>query len=114
MSDFTFTSAAQCELCGNHLSSSDEDCDHDGTPVDTYVFRRLSGGRETMKGVECAESYKWHKLEEKVGDDWIAYQFIGSRSHVEGMLSEPMWDGVSDLPIRSMATHAPDDVGAED
>lgn len=56
----------------------------------------------------------WYKLEEKIGDDWIAYQYLGPRDQVESMLTDIMWDDVSDLPMRAMATHAPDDVGTED
>jgi hypothetical protein len=110
MTDFTFTSTAECGLCGAHLSSSDEDCDHDGTPVDTWTFRRLYEGRDSLVGVECTNSQKWYKLEEKVGDDWIAYQFIGRRNVIESMLSSH-WDSVEDLPVRSTAVAAPSDVG---
>lgn len=111
MTEFTFSATAECDLCGAYLSSSDEDCDHDGQPVDVHVFRRLSDGRESMIGVECAIRYKWYALEEKVGDDWIAYQWLGTRESVENMLSGNMWESIEDLPHRAMSLDAPNDVG---
>jgi hypothetical protein len=113
MTDFTFTSTSECDVCGAYLSSSDEECDHDGYDVKTFTFRRLNEGRESMTGVESVATRKWHDLEEKVGDDWIAYQYIGTREQVESMLSGTMWDDVSDLPMISMSTDAPKDVGEE-
>jgi hypothetical protein len=113
MSDFSFTATAECDLCGRYLSSSDEDCDHGGHPVETHVFRRLFGGRDSMTGVESTVRHKWHKLEEKVGDDWIAYQYLGPRCSVTTMLNGT-WDSVEDLPVASTSVDAPDDVGEDD
>jgi len=110
MTDFTFTSTAECDKCGAYLSASDEECDHDGQPVDVHVFRRINEGRESMIGVECAIRYKWHALEEKIGEDWIAYQWLGTRESVENMLNG-YWDSVEDLPKRAMSLDAPSDVG---
>ncbi len=110
MTDFTFTSTAECDLCGAYLSSSDDECDHDGQPIETHVFRRLSEGRDSMVGVECAIRHKWHALEEKVGEDWIAYQWLGTRESVENMLSGTMWDDIEDLPMRAMSLDAPEDL----
>lgn len=107
MGDFTFTSTAECELCGKFLSSSDEDCDHDGQIVETHLFRRIGGGRDSLVGVECTVRRKWHKLEEKVGDDWIAYEWLGPRSSVEAMVNGIMWDSIEDLPMMEMSADAP-------
>jgi len=114
MTEFTFTSTSECDLCGAYLSSSDEDCDHDGQSVGVHVFRRMNEGRDSMVGVECAIRYKWYKLEEKVGEDWIAYQWLGTRESVESMLSGAMWDDVEDLPMRAMSLDAPSDVGEDE
>ena len=110
MADFTFTSTSECDFCGAYLSSSDEDCDHDGNPVETHVFRRMNSGRESLIGVECAIQYKWYALEEKVGDDWIAYQWLGTREFVESMVNSVMWDNVEELPMKAMSLDAPKDI----
>lgn len=110
MTDFTFSAGGECELCGNHLPSANADCDHDGQPVSVHIFRRLRGGRDTMKGVRAAPKYKWHKLAESVGEDWIAYQYLGTRESVDGMLTDDMFGTFSELPARSMSLVAPDDV----
>jgi len=110
MSDFTFSAGGECELCGKHLPGPDDDCDHDGQPIDVHIFRRLREPRESMKGVKSAPRYKWHKLAEKVGEDWIAYQYLGTRESVDGMLSSSVFGSFEELPVRSMSLAAPDDV----
>ena len=107
---FSITASAQCDYCGQLLSSSDEDCDHNGQPVDTRVFRRLSEGRDSLVGVEATPSWKWHKLAEDVGDDWIAYQYLGTKEQVNGLLQSPMWDSVRELPQMGTSLSAPNDV----
>lgn len=67
-----------------------------------------------MVGVETTAQHKWQKLSEKVGDDWIAYQYLGTREEVTSMLESHLWDGVGDLPMRSMAVNAPEGTGSED
>lgn len=101
MSDFTFTATAECDKCGAYLSSSDADCDHNGQPVEKHVFRRLGGGRESLTGVKCTVRYKWDALEEKVGDDWIAYQWLGTKSSVNRMME--YHDSVEELSHQQMA-----------
>ena len=110
---FSFTATAQCDYCGQLLGSSDEECDHDGEPVDTRVFRRLGEGRESLVGVECTPRYKWYKLAEEIGEDWIAYEYLGTKDHVNSMLDGNFWDGVADLPKISMSVDAPSDVNDE-
>lgn len=114
MSDFTFTATAECELCGNYLSESDEECDHDGREPKTHVFRYLYGGRETARGVEAVGKYRWNKLEEKVGDEWIGYHYLGTEDEVNAKLLTGAWGDIEDLPRLEMALDAPDDVGEKD
>lgn len=101
MSDFSFTATAECDLCGNYLSSSDEECDHDGKEIDKHVFRRMFEGRESFVGVKCAWELRWEKLEEKV-DDWIAYQYLGPKHEVNLYLSAG-WEP-SEVPKLEMST----------
>lgn len=96
MSDFTFTSTAECELCGAHMSSSNAECDHGGNRVENHLFRRLNS-TDTIS-VKSTGLYKWEKLSENV-DEWIAYQYLGPRESVESMLSSTLWSDVSDVPI---------------
>lgn len=90
MSDFSFTSTAQCDLCGNHLSSSDEDCDHDGERVETQVFRHFSTGKVIT--VRAVRSYRWEKLADKFSK-WIAFHYIGAESEVNS------WEDTDAAPV---------------
>lgn len=101
MSDFSFSATAECDKCGAYLSSSDEDCDHGGRPVETHVFREIGGGRDSMIGVESTIRYKWQRLEERVGDDWIAYEWLGTKESVNNMLKSNAWSSVSELPSQA-------------
>lgn len=107
---FSFTATAQCDECGQLLGSSDEECDHDGWPVDKHVFRRIGGGRDSLIGVKSTALWKWYKLAEKVDEDWIAYEYLGTKDTVNSMLDGTFWDGVEDLPKVSMSVDAPNDV----
>lgn len=110
MSNFSFTATASCDKCGAFLSSSDEDCDHNGDTVSVHVFRRMGAGRDSMKGVESTARHKWHRLEDKVGSEWVTYEYLGRRESVESMLSSGLWNGIADLPKRGMSLDAPSDV----
>lgn len=109
MSDFSFSATAKCNKCGAYLSASDESCDHDGKLIEDHVFRRLSGGRDSITGVKSANGYKWQKLKEKIGDDWIAYQYLGPRDSVTRMLTAK-WDSIEELPMQEMSLDAPKDL----
>lgn len=109
MTDFTFTSTSECDMCGKYLSSSDEECDHDGHTVETHVFRRMNEGRDSMVGVKSTTQHKWYALEEKIGDDWIAYQWLGTRDEVNSSLKR--YDCFAKIPMRAMSLDAPTDVG---
>lgn len=102
MTDFDFSATANCDECGAYLSSSDEDCDHDGYPVNTHVFRRLGEGRESMEGVESTVRYKWDALEQRVGDRWIAYEWLGTKESVTNAIGTH-WESVEELPALSMS-----------
>lgn len=110
---FSFTATAQCDYCGQLLGSSDEECDHEGRPVANHVFRRLQGGRDTLVGVKATARWKWYKLAEDVGEDWIAYEYLGTKEHVNNMLDGNFWETVEDLPKISMSVDAPNDVNDE-
>lgn len=105
---FSFTATAQCDACGQLLSSSDEDCDHDGRSVDAHVFRRLGEGRESLIAVETTILWKWYRLKELVEDDWIAYQWLGTKEYVNSLLTPER--GIKELPHIEMSCDAPQDV----
>ena len=116
MSDFSFTSTAVCDYCGNMLGSSDEECD-ECEPEDRkqQVFRRLTseGDSPDTIMVDAVGQHRWHKLEEEVGEDWIAYEWLGPRESVQKMVGSYMWETIQDIPKRQMSIDAPDDVGAD-
>lgn len=108
---FNFTATARCDKCGEYLSSSDEDCDHNGSTPQTHLFRRLREGRGSVVEVEATAGWKWYALKKAVEDDWIAYQYIGEESAVEYTIqSDVMPDTVSELPAISMSLGAPEGV----
>lgn len=110
MSDFSFSATAECDKCGTYLSASDESCDHNGEPVQVHVFRRLHGDRDTITGIESTMSYKWSLLKEKIGDDWIAYQYIGTRESIHTMIRNMKWNSIKELPMQEMSLDAPTDL----
>jgi hypothetical protein len=110
MSDFTFTSTAECEKCGAYLQSSDEDCDHDGRSVNTQVFRQFGGGRDSLQGVESTDLHKWHALSEKLGDEWWKHEWLGHKESVNAMLRKSSWSSVAELPSKAMAHRAPEEL----
>jgi hypothetical protein len=109
MTDFDLSASAECDICGAYLASSHEECDHNGQPVETHVFRRVGEGRESLVGVETVIRQKWNALEEAVGDDWIAYQWLGTQKTINTMLNGPSWESVEDLPSREMSATASKD-----
>jgi hypothetical protein len=97
-------------MCGAYLSSSDEDCDHDGMSVEKHLFREIDGGRDSLVGVECCLTRAWHRLQERVGDDWIGYEYLGTKAYVVDNINAGLWDDVASMPRKSMALSAPDDI----
>jgi len=108
---FSFTATAKCDACGQLLGSSTEECGHDGKNVNKHVFRKLGEGRDSLVGVSATATYKWYRLAEEVGKDWIAYQYIGTKNHVNAMLKT--WESVEELPHITMSCDAPADVSDE-
>lgn len=113
MSDFSFSATARCSECGAYLSSSSEECDHNGSEVNTHVFREIGQGRDSLVGVESTIRYKWYKLEDTVGEEWKKYEWLGTRDDVNNLLGDK-WSTIEELPKRAMALDAPRDVGSED
>lgn len=112
MSNFTFTDTIQCNVCGEILSSSEENCKHKGAEVNIHVFREIGSGLHSLEGVEATNRYKWHALREKVGDDWTKYELLGSIETVRALL-DSSWKRVEDLPRQSMSLDAPRAVGED-
>ena len=107
---FSFSATAQCDLCGEYLSSSDEECDHKGqTPVEN-MFRRMGSGEPQIVSVEACPGWHWFALKDMVDDEWIAYEWLGPKSLVKNMVDGIMWDNIEDIPRRAMATDAPSEV----
>ncbi len=108
---FSFTSTAQCEQCGQLLGSSEEECDHNGEQVYQFVFRRLR--EENAEIIESTPSWRWHKLAQRVGEDWIAYQYLGQKGDVESMLEQSAHPSFTELRPRMISVDAPDSVTEE-
>lgn len=78
-------------------------------PIETHVFRRLNDGRESLVGVECCVTAIWDRLEDRVDDEWIAYQYLGTKAHANTLLEMRRYESVEDLPWRQLSLHAPKD-----
>lgn len=109
---FTITATATCNECGAMLSSSDQDCSHEGKPVEKRLFRRLVGGPESLVSVTATSDWMWHALKEEVADDWIAYQYLGSESLVQSKIDTPA--DISSLSWEQLSLHAPSSVEEHD
>ena len=110
---FDLKASARCDKCGNYLSSSSEECDHDGEEVNRQFFRRTVRGEPETMVVEATPPWKWYRLAQVMEEDWIAYEWCGTRSQVKSMIAEDMWDDVSDIPKIAMSVDAPSDVEEE-
>ena len=114
MSNFSFSSTAQCNYCGQLLANSDEECDN-CSEDDIYqqMFRKIvpQGGEPNVLAVKATHQYKWYKLESEVGEDWKKYEWLGPRESVQKMVGSYSWDTIEDIPKRSMSLDAPNDVG---
>lgn len=105
---FSFTATAQCEMCGQLLGSSEDSCSHQGEPVKEHVFRRLE--QENAQIVEACGSWSWYKLAESVGEDWIAYQYLGSPESVESKIQSDVFPTFDKLKPLALSLDAPSDV----
>ena len=98
---FDFTATAQCKYCGNYLDSSDAECQHSGQSVRPHIFRRLKSDKLTV--IRATPEYKWQKLANTKGEDWIAWVYIGTRSLVSKYLERY---SIEDIPQISMSLDA--------
>jgi len=105
MTDFTLTSAATCDVCGATLGSSDDSCEHDSDDVKTYVFREI--GSSTLEGVYAVPAYEWNALEQKVGDEWIAYELLGSMATVNSKIKVLRCTNIEEIPKQTHPINGP-------
>lgn len=107
---FSFSATARCNLCGEYLSSSDEECDHKGQKPVENMFRRIGEGEPNVVSVRACPGFHWYALKDMVGEDWIAYQWLGPKGMVKNMVGMSSWETIDDIPYRSMSTDAPKEV----
>jgi hypothetical protein len=106
---FDFTATARCDYCGNYMNDSDEECEeHTSQDLSLHFFRRLTS--DNVCAVRATSEYKWHKLADMQGDDWIAWLYIGERSYVQSMFAKKGNDSMSDIDHRQMSLDAPHDI----
>lgn len=110
MMAFSFTATAQCDYCGQLLGSSDEECSHENQTVKKFVFRRIGEGRDSLVGVKATPRWKWYKLAGKIGEDWIAYEYLGTKSRYNSMITDPIFGSAEGVPKLGMSLDAPNDV----
>lgn len=107
---FSFSATARCDLCGEYLSSSDEECDHKGQKPVENMFRRIGDGEPHIVSVEACPGWHWYALKDMVEDDWIAYEWLGPKGLVKSMTGGPTWETIDDVPKRAMSLDAPSEV----
>ena len=99
---FDLSATAQCDFCGKYLSSNDAECkEHSQEDVSMHVFRRFRTSLTVR--VLATRQYKWQKLADSIGEDWIAWQYLGDRSY---FLSQLQQHTISDIPRQAMSTDA--------
>lgn len=78
------------------------------------MFRRITANADEMDtiAIDATFDYKWQKLANELGEDWIAYAYLGPKESVQHMLTSGMWDSIEDVPKRGMSTDAASDVEA--
>lgn len=102
---FDFSATAQCDYCGNYMNSSDKECEHGDSEVLPLFFRHVSTDELTC--IRSTPEYKWQKLANSKGEDWIAWVFIGRRSLVSSYLERTT---VDDIPSIAFSVDARIDV----
>lgn len=106
---FDLSASAQCDICGEYLKSSDEQCtEHESDEVFQFFFRHMSTNE--LCSVRATPSHKWYKLESVKGDEWLSWEYLGHRSHVNALVESHNYDDVSDLPPQESSLDAPTDV----
>lgn len=105
---FSFSATAQCDLCGEYLSSSEEDCEHNGAEPIQSMFRRI--GTSEAVTVRACPGWHWYKLKDVVGEDWIAYEWLGPKPSVQNMVGTVSFEELSDVPSQEISTNAPEGV----
>lgn len=110
MSDFSFTSTAQCDYCGNLLSSSDEECNQcDESDRKQQFFRAIGSQQPENVVIESTVDYKWERLADGVGEDWFKYEWLGPRRDVQNLVGTGFFDDVDDVPRRQHPTDVSDE-----
>jgi len=76
MSNFSFTATAQCDRCGNYLSSSDEECDEClGMPLISYHFVDITGNSSEKIVIDAVNSRQaWQKLSDRDHDSPLVWK----------------------------------------
>jgi len=101
---FDFSATAQCELCGNYLNSSDEECSqHSAEDVSLHFFRRLCSDKLTA--VRATRDYCWQRLADSKEGDWIAWIYLGDRSLISKYIVD--YD-ISEIPHKQMSHEVTD------
>lgn len=103
---FTLVGAAECDMCGKSLASSDDDCGVcESVDTRTMVFRRLQSNE--TKTIEVAQNaphdFIWEKFARNNGGTIVPYFLLGDREYVDRLLNSTKFDEIVDIPRRSTA-----------
>lgn len=103
---FSFTALAECDMCGEPLSSSDEECDACAeAEVVMMVFRRLQSHetRTIEVSMMVDNDFLWEKFARSLdGEDPLPYVLLGTNDFVESMLDSFSVDDITDIKHRQM------------
>jgi hypothetical protein len=72
------------------------------------MFRHLV--EDNIVSVEACPGFHWYALKDMVGEEWIAYGWLGPKSSVKSMVGLVSWETIDDLPNMSMSLDAPNGV----
>jgi len=108
MSNFTFSAPGSCQYCGTLLGHG-EDCDNCSKEQrEQHFFRGIGSTEPETLTIESTMDFRWYKLANEIGQDWIKYEWLGTRDDVNGMIGIEMWDDIREIPRRQHPTEVPE------
>jgi hypothetical protein len=86
--------STECDYCGDKLK--DGKCSgHTEEQVMEHVFRHLKTSEKLV--VKTTPDYKWQRLSEQKGDEWVEWAYIGTSEIVSGHMK--VSDNLGEVPI---------------
>jgi len=103
---FTFVEPERCARCGSYKK---DECDH--THENDYLFRHVVD-KEIVE-INAVGEHRWQVLKDCVGEEWLLYEYIGTKESVEYEINNMHMGGIEDIPHIDTPENAPEYVFSE-